>query len=494
MDILEAQFRAAGGRQWQVRLVPRKDPSFEDWRDWEMPESHKMEEQLLASLFNTDSGRKLLNQPWHLRLQAEHLGENELGGIPSARWSYLVHPDSRCHILDIGWTVTEMVGEPLRGNASGDVAVVGNPALAASLRKRVGPVVHEAPAEDLPRGAIVVLCGPYQEDAARAIAKNAWWDRGCPLLIWCGAPPPRVRVPCIFPASTSSEPDLDWLTRLLVSVLWGVPPVEAFAAAGFGRLTDRFKWLMRGAHDEWAVSRERRKRGLHKRWYVSLDRAKQEKLLNDLVAQLLNSRTRRVQLVVTPGVEGAGLDLFRRRPLHYHGPVKIVEWDFGWADNAANTIELLRRKVGAERVADIGYRLQEEASRYESGALFWIRHDTASLAEEGMRQVTRDELTSYRNALQKLARDLVVTRVQLLVHVSVVASSEELAPLKGSDDYYRCDVLNALGAAVAQDELRDWLDVHDLPFTAEDLGEMSNLTYDELIDRIVQRFPYLVED
>jgi hypothetical protein len=118
-----------------VRIVPRATGLVpREWRNWNPPRKEHLERELLASLFNTDEARPLLARPWQLQLGGEELGLSAPGVPSGLDWTYLVHPASGRHVLDLGWTVTELVVAPTPATFGGKLAVLGNPALAAELR------------------------------------------------------------------------------------------------------------------------------------------------------------------------------------------------------------------------------------------------------------------------------------------------------------------------------------------------------------------------
>jgi hypothetical protein len=497
MDVLQVQFRKHA-EQWQVRLVPRcTGLAPHEWRNWNPPRQEYLERELLASLFNTDEARLLLNRPWHLQLRGEELGLSWTGIPMGHEWSYLVHPASGCHLLDVGWTVTELTVEPLDATFSGTIAVLGNASLVAELRRSVSPIVQEATAETLPEQAVVVVAGEGMDGKMAKEIDDEACRRHCPLLIWCSFAPPRGHVPAILdlvsPAPKGWE---QWLSRLLVRLLRGQEPALAFADAGASDPPkDRFLRRMRGAYKEWKVTGELPSLTLPRDWYIRLDRSEQEGELNTLVDGLVAARARRIQVIFSPGPEGSGLDLFRQRPLRYSGPRKVVEWDLGWSDNPAHTIQELQRRVRATRPTNLAHRLQEEAARNEHGTLFLLRHSTVSLERRpDAIQVTPAELRQYCSDLQSLANDLGTTNIRLLLHISVAgATTQQLADLyTTSHPHYMADVLKTLDAGVPRGELERWLRAHDLRFDKADLDLMQGMTYDDLIQWIVQRQPNLV--
>jgi hypothetical protein len=497
MDVVQVQFRKRE-QQWQVRIVPRAAGlAAHEWRTWNPPRKEYLERELLASLFNTDEARPLLNRPWHLQLRGEELGLSSPGIPPGIDWTYLVHPASGCHVLDLGWTVTELVVAPSPATFSGKIAVLGNASLATELRRSVSPIVQSATVETLPEQAVVVIPGEDMDDRMAQAIDDQAWRQHCPLLIWCGFAPPRGSVPAIFDnGSPAPARHVAWLSRLLVRLLRGQEPALAFADAGAcDPPKDRFLRQMHGAYDGWTTTGELPALNLPRDWYIRLDRSEQEGELTTLVDGLVSARTRRIQVIFTPGPEGSGLDLFRQRPLRYTGPRKVVEWELGWADDPAHTIQELQRRVLATRPANLAHRLQEEAARHEHGALFLLRHSTVSLERRpDAVQVTCAELRQYCSDLQSLANDLGTTNLRLLLHISVVgATTLQLAEFStASHPHYMADVLKTLDAGVPRGELERWLRAQDLRFDKADLDHMQGMNYDELIQWIVQRQPGLV--
>lgn len=497
MDTLQVQFRKRE-QQWQVRLVPRGvGAAPHEWRNWSPPRREHLERELLASLFNTDEARPLLTRCWHLQLRGEELGLSAPGIPPGLDWTYLVHPASGCHLLDLGWTVTELVVAPSPGTFSGKIVVLGDPSLTAELRRSVSPIVEDATLVTLPEQAIVVVRDDKMDDSlAREIDDKAWRQQ-CPLLVWCGFCPPRGTVPAIFDTCSPAPMGWkQWLCRFLVRVTRGQEPPTAFADAGASAPPkDRFLRRMYGAYDGWTSTSELSPLTLPRDWYIRLDRSKQESELSILVDGLVTARARRIQVIFTPGPEGSGLDLFRQRPLHYSGPRKIVEWDVVWADNPAYTIQVLQRRLKAVSRTSLAHRLQEEAAHHEQGTLFLLRHSTASLERcADATQVTREELRQYCADLQSLADDLAITNIRMLVHISLVgAAAEQLAEFNSaSSPHYLARVLKTLDSGVPRDELELWLSAHDVRFATSDLDQTQGMDYDELIQWIVQRQPGLL--
>jgi hypothetical protein len=496
MDVLQVQFRKRE-QQWQVRIVPRAiGMSPHEWRDWNPPAPKHLKKELLASLFCTDDSHQLCRRPWHLQLMGEQLLASSAGIPPGIDWTYLVHPSSGCHVLDLGWTVTELVVAPAPATISGKVVVVGDKLLAAELRRTVGPIVSEATADTLPEQAIVLVCGEGMNDAqAEELDEKALQQR-CPLLVWHGFMPPRGFVPAIFDNGwPPPKGHAKWLARLLVRLVRGVEPTVAFAdAGGSDPPEDRFLRRMRGAHEGWTISGEIPQLTLPRNWYILLDRSQQEGRLFTLVDGLASAKERRIQVVLTPGPDGSGLDLFRQRPPRYSGPRKVVEWDLGWADNPANSIQELQRRVNASQKVNIAHRLQEEAARHEGGTLFVLRHNTVSFERRlDAVQVTPDELKQYCGDLQSLAAELANTNLRLLFHISVVGTTtEQLSEFRADQRHYAATVLKTLDAGVPKEELRDWLNDHEMRFTESELDQTHGMNYDELIQWLVQRRPELV--
>jgi hypothetical protein len=494
LEILEAQFRRQGG-EWLYRLVPGgRDAGSRAWSIWKQPPPERLSRQLLSSLFESDEDRELLKRSWHLRLRPETFGSKSQG-IPDTKWTYLVHPDSRCHILELGWTLTELVDHPVRGLTTERAVVIGNRDLTKALQRLAGPFVSDGAVDALPEKSLVIV-GSEMTDAAAAELDERAWNKRCPLIVWCASQPPRGDVPCIFAVERPRELLITWLNRFLVRVIRGVDPLTAFAdTVSRGPAEDRHARMMRGAYEDWKISERVPALALPQNWYVTLDRSKQEGHLKILVEGLLGRfAKRRIQVVFTPGPDGAGLDLFRHRPPHIQGPLKLIEWDLGWTDEPGQSIQVIARMMRTKGIADLALRLQEEAARHETGALFLVRHETVSFeVSDHARQVTIEALGNYLADLRKLAVELAPSTFRMLVHISVLGSDEsQLEDLKLREAHFMSDVIKALDRGVPRDELEQWLSARDLPFSDDDLVNMERLAYDDLIQTIVNRYPELV--
>jgi hypothetical protein len=75
----------------------------------------------------------------------------------------------------------------------------------------------------------------------------------------------------------------------------------------------------------------------------------------------------------------------------------------------------------------------------------------------------------------------------------VGATAEDLAEFATTQHpNFMADVLKTLDAGVPRGELDRWLRAHDLRFDRSELDQAQGMSYDELIQWIVQRQPGLV--
>ncbi|MBL9006266.1 MAG: hypothetical protein JNJ46_18575 [Myxococcales bacterium] len=181
---------------WTVQLIPDGQPRpqrpfFEPRRlDGAKP---------FWSLFEED--RDLIHRPWRLRLRRRAQRERDPAELPSIQsWLCLRHPESGGHILDLDWSVTQIVAEPERGETSGDVAVIENDALALALRRVLGSRVRKVARTALPKRALLVVDLHLPEPELRALQQRAQ-SAECPLIVWCGDQIPPLSelvevVPC----------------------------------------------------------------------------------------------------------------------------------------------------------------------------------------------------------------------------------------------------------------------------------------------------------
>ncbi|MBL9009010.1 MAG: hypothetical protein JNJ46_32415 [Myxococcales bacterium] len=304
------------------------------------------------------------------------------------------------------------------------------------------------------------------------------------------------------PFAPPREAQVPWLIRFLSLLLRGVTPEQAFAQAGLrGPVEDRQARWLRGAFSSWHVDQPQV--ALPMGWFTRVDRSKQSEVLNTTLHYLIQPQsTRRVQAVLTPGPDRSGLERFRRRPLSIGmdvEPIPVIELDLGWADDPRNQEQVLFWGFKAQGRPSMVLRIVEEARRAQAKrdghrALFWIRHETVCLHEEealrhGLRQMTVEELRGYLSVLRTLAEELVRYDVRMLVHLSVQGAQEaELKPLACAERYFLTTILPGLHECVPEDELRKWLDMAGLVYSEEELREMVQRPYDELIDWLVHHY------
>lgn len=149
---------------------------------------------------------------------------------------------------------------------------------------------------------------------------------------------PRSHLSEVLVTKETKEPLGSWLVRFLSRLLSGIDPERSFAYAGLGGPPeDRVARWLRGAFSAWHVDPPDNAVALDSRWFVRLDRSRQESELNRLVHHLLLPNTkRRVQVIVTMGPEGSGLELFSHRPPLISPELPftpVVEWDLTWTEN-----------------------------------------------------------------------------------------------------------------------------------------------------------------
>lgn len=501
-DPLQVIFQHDGVAGWSMQLLPHGMPA-RPVRPWREPRKLDRYRPFL-SIFEEDPD--LAGRPWRLRLRrrdGDRPGPQELPDVPT--WAWLYHPDQGCHVLDIHWTVSQLVAEPVRGETSGIVAVVEDQGLTTGLRKMLGSRVQGVNRTSLPPRSLVVVPITLPEAEARQVQARAL-EAECPLIIWCGdVRPPLGEIAEVVPLATPREPRLPWLVRFLHRLLRGHDPEQAFAMAGLrGPPEDRRARWLRGAFSNWRVDPP--EGSLPEGWFTHLDRSKQSTALNAMVLYLAQPQAaRRVQVVLTPGPDRAGLERFRKRALAFPQdvpPIPISEMDLSWTDDVANQALVLLWAFKAQGRTDLLERILEEArkvhqqSRSQAGqrVLFWVRHETVTLDREvairhGLRAVTLAELRRYFEFLQALAAQLAGYQIRFLVHISVQdASEDELHSAKVEERFFRTNVLPALDECVPQDELKEWLSVAELSYTLEDLKVMSGLAYDDLIDWLVSRY------
>jgi hypothetical protein len=498
LKLLEVRFRSGRSTDtWEIQIAPESGATS-SWRKWEAP---LVPRDLLASLF--DSDRALIDAgPWRLRLRPDAFAD---GSIPKYAWWELRNPASNASVLDEGWTVTELTTFPRGARSGGTVAVIGDAELGRSLEQKLAGGVSIATGEFQPKS--IVAARGYGEEFMAEVQANAKRN-DCPVIVWCskGRPPESDRVEAITIEDLPLEEHAAWTERFVTKLRAGDDPEVAFAGAGLGSSAEkRAARFLRGACSPWAVE-EGLPQFLPDDWYVMLDRKDQQAILNTCYAMLSRPLgTRRVQLVVSRGEKGAGLDLFRRRPPL--GPPRaaasnrFVQWDVGWAEDPANEIQMLWRQVGAFDTNSFISRMNAHV-RGSAQAVFWVRHDVMTAeTSDGLasfaRQIRIADLAAYTTSLMELASRLLQTKIRLLIHVALQGADDEwLAPLKAlagtPDAPFRITILPAMTTNVSRAELEAWLTENELPFTEQHSIAMSELSYDELIRRVVIQYPRML--
>lgn len=494
---LEAQFRQEGAR-WQVRLVPQSEAP-RPWRPWRRPDDPR---QLFRSLFDPDQDRDLVARPWRLRLRPETLSLPP-APMPSVdTWSCMEHPVHRTHVQNLRWTLAEMVVEAHHGNTNGKVTVVGDDALAAALSAGGTPHVGVAkPDAALPSESIVVVHRDLPDEVMRALQREAF-KRRCPLVVWCcDARPPRGEQAEVIQLTRPREPAERWLGRFLAALMAGHDPERALALAGdSGPVEDRAARWLRGAFDGWTV------RGLPSRlpdllrdWKVKLDRSAEEHELTQHVDSLVQQHVkRRVQVVIVPGDAGAGLDLFRQRPLRLlaNNPIEVTQppWEIPWAPTPAETLDEWCRWTDSGDPVDLAQRLLHRVPR-GARMMFHVVHPVASVDPTSpLPRVTPHDLAGYLDRLDELAHALEDQPLRVLVHASLQgATRESLGALKRNGPFLRVSVLPALSLRVPANELREWFEREEIEpdeaLIEEILQQVKHLTYEDLLGWLERRYP-----
>lgn len=486
---------------WRVQLAPESGP-IRGERSFRIP---KRLEDTFAAIFDEDQDSDLVKRAWRLRLRPKDLDpEGELPPLPS--WAHLYHPEDDSHLLDRGWTVTQLTVRPRRAECSGTIAVVGAEPLLHSLGKLLGPRVVRGSVDQIPPRSILVLQGAFELSETRTLQDRALHAE-CPLLIWCDTVEvPRSALSEVLTLKGAREPLTSWLVRFLGRLVSGIDPERAFSYAGLGGPPeDRTARWLRGGFSSWRVDAPDKGVALDARWFVRLDRSKQESDVNRLVHHLLLPRTRRrIQVIVTTGPEGSGLELFCHRPplISPELPATpVVEWDLTWTENPAHQEQRLLQRLRARRAADLPERLLFEATRVHeqrtgtkgNRVLFWGRHETVSLdPAPHLRQVTVEDLEYYLAALLELSAQLARWDVRILLHLPFQGSSDmPLRALQRDEETLKINVLAPLPPGVPVDELRSWLSDAGLPHDEGTLADMMSLSYDHLIQWLVDRYPEL---
>lgn len=492
MRTLEARFFHDRGKWFiQLALEGERPRAPREWRD---PAEHG---DLFWSLFEPNEDHDLIQGPFRLLIRPRDI-EPRLGLLPDVPcWANLYHPDDGFHLLDRGWTMAEMTAWPKKGESSGAVAVLGDEPFTRALQRSLGPRVRRCASTALPHRSLVVVQARLSDEQALEIQAAAQRSAS-PLIIWCETQPPRGRVADVIHVAPSIEPSTAWLDRFLSRLVRGVGPEQAFAEAGLdGPPEDRRARWLRGAFSSWHVRPADAPNSIElpREWFIKLDRSAQEAQVNLLADYLLVAGTkRRVQVIISPGEEKAGLVHFRRRPPRVN-PDILIERDLGWTDDPTCAEQSLLWGFHVRRRVDIPEALLVKANELRSRlphligkpVLFWTRMETLSL-EPGREA----KLRRFLSFLRGLSVDMVTIDVRLLVHISIQgATQQRLLPLEEKKDpFYRADVLPALGR-VPDSELQDWLGIVGLEYTDEDLAEMRALDYDDLVQWLVHRYPEL---
>lgn len=495
MRVLEARFRLVGATH-HVRLLVDGREQVGD-RRWELPAStgRKNDPGMFYSLFCPDQHRSLYQDAWHLRLRPEELTAN--AEIPVAPWSSLYHPDHGCHLLDCGWTVMEVTAPPRAVRLSGEVRVRGPEALVSELRRKLGPRVSEwKGASPLPPDCLVVVGGDRKEKEIMEIQERAL-RADATMIIWTRARPPASPVLQVLSTEKKTEVSPAWMAQLYVHLMRGASPEDAFARADLhGHEGSQEARRLIGASPSWSPPPQARR--IPADWFIRLDRSHQEKLVRECIEGLApEASSRRIHVVIAVGAQDAALDFFQRR-VGTLAPqsLPVVPLQVGWAEHLQAQVDVLARTLGGRSVNDLprllGQLRRDQGREATLPFLVVMSHEVATLSRDPtLRGVTIAELKLYIGALERLNRQLLGSRVRMIVVIGVQGAArdhEALQELRQSTETFLVKVLPVLGH-VTPDEIESWCESHGLIVDPKELTALASRPYEELVDWLMKRYP-----
>jgi hypothetical protein len=383
--------------------------------------------------------------------------------IPPVSWWKMRHPQRPGHLLSHGWTIAEIASTIREIDFSGDVSVVGSQELATKLARRARAV----DSNNLIFNSVVIVESKHASDAARDLQQRAK-EQSVALIVWKhpeSDPPPSELIE-VLTKSASPEQET-WLGDFLDALYLEVDPEEAFRRASADRsLADQQSRWLRGAANGWRVSNPSPGARPPPDWKTRLDRMRQEVMLRHLAELLIGpGRRRRVQVVVTPGDEGAALKYFADRELRIDGAA-VRHKPVAWAEQPSAQIRAIARYDGQnpDGLASFFRRLPAEKGE---PTLHWYSHEPASLSGDVPPKITVDELETYFRDLRKLAERIDDAKARVLVHVPLYRQPHEqdaaLRALKGlTNEAFKVDILPSIGAAVPEEEVVFFLESHGI--------------------------------
>lgn len=472
-------------------------------------------EQLLSWILptRTNNGEDLAAETCRLRIRAEDLGPPEGQLPPILCWPMLLDHD-RANVLDHGWTLLHMTAEPVpergRWKLSGDVAVLCDPAIAASLREEgLANIYDVSDARSVPMGSVAVVPGIY--DTLEVVElQRAFFDRRCPLVVWCGAVIPPVGEGLLEAIPTGechpeNERTSAWLGRLIRRMRAGEEPEDALARAlRDGPDGSLLAWLLRGTlrpleHPD--DTREWREKFRH--WRHELDREEQSSRLKTHAEHLLTAPTRRVQVVLVAAERKAGIQYFRGRNVEPQVPgvswqqtLKTPPWKPIGAPGAPHALDTLLDHFKADNPVELASKLRRLAP---SGTLAFVRinHPELPLGDGEGDTVTAEDLRRYILSLRALASELAPS-VRVLVCLYVVTPSPErfsIGAFAGDDALPATMSVNTLKPIldkVPEEEIDIFLDGRQIetdPVARQSLVlKLAAMDYDAMIETLNARY------
>lgn len=495
--IVEARFSELATDQWALDLVelPRNGeperPHISGMR-WRMPTDP---DKLFLSIVPRSRCRDLHGACVRLRVRPDGL-EPDPGPMPPVLYWPAMFDAVGLHVYLKRWTLAEVCApeEDQPWPFEGSVTVVGDPSLTARLREAGLASVHDA-AGMFRAGTLLIIAGRLTPAEVTVLQQQARTAR-CPLVVWTDTipkAPGRDLLELVPTGAPTSEPTPRFLARLVRHLRAGHDPEAALALTASEQppIDLRARWL-RGTFRPWrAPPRDNADERL-RYWRSLIDRSVQQAALTAIVNDLVAAEDhRRVHVVVVRGVDGAGVDYFRQRPIDLRADlrdsVQSVPWEPDWDELPAQTFDKVIEWNLADDLESLVLRLVEQAR--EGTLLVRCIHSTASagLDVEGLR--------GYIAALKQFAAALSGHPIRVLVLCCVVtADPTSFEPLEDDGDAAcAVSVLSALEPFIPDDELWDFLRLKGIVATRQEFralrAEMGQIPYESLVEWLVHRFP-----
>jgi hypothetical protein len=429
MKRVEVEFRQDEGGRWAMRVVADATPVV-DWQPWYPPpagEDPSLDE--LAEKLKAPQGEERVR----IRVRPAVFTSSANGSaIPSGvRWVGLRIENASAFAR--GCTLTELTSKPrTEQNFNGRFQILGTAPWAPLLQKSLGTRCSTITGPTQITGeSVLVVAGALPPATVNTIWQVAN-TRDVACVVWCAIDPSPSRVTHVatLEAPASDELVVDWTLRFLKALRHGLDPELAFAEAETNApVEDRGKRWLRGATEKWTVPPSVK---APPDWRESLDRLQHEGMLR-VLANALHARPspRRIQVVITPGVAGSGLDLFRQRRIDLAHPIEPRQ--VAWSEGEKSQLVMVAVNLGVTYIdADRDTAVDKLARRFtESRKLTWITHEVRELVAEapssspnGLRYVTFDHMEDYLVGLREVASRMETTAGRALVHVLVARTGK----------------------------------------------------------------------